>query len=1255
MEKEQAPPEHPRKVQPNRTSKLNQKPGLQSQKSKDSGDLSKDVKIQKGKTKEPPDLKNPSSDAKRVGARQLKEELTKASEAQVDNVEAQLSKSKKRRIRKKRLLESLGINVINPNNSSNTKKRKKKKKICAEKEDGSVVHETCRKSGISSDIISNCVTECWKDLKFDGLGQKGPAKKLESASHVSCCNKKVEVPKVKDVRAEVPKVKDTPKLKDIKPEVSKTQRVEPSKAKEKQPEVPKSKDTKSDVKRAKTELPRTKIGKTDAQRIQEASKKSASKLVELTEGNSCSKGCCEEVPIRNSDKEPSTAESKSSAETISRRKTKHKDEEPSGQVDLVNLLSHDNVEGLFRSALLNDVNLSSRCSEKEVKNFFNTYGTFSERGRTQFAAVEKLLNSSNNDTGVTSSHCLESSLDKEKSSSSICKSSDATTVDKVVTSTISGGLPILPKCDSVSTYIKKPDNPLGEPSEAKVPKGLCSGEAVLKGGFTRGPIYTSPNLENRVTNSVNSSQILTRTNRAFFADAYKLCKIDDQDITNSDQEKAKLKVLELSDWSSLTDTSNCPSLDCMQDSSVKNSANEKKIPLGQSYTTNTSLETNQSDDRVSTAAGPVVSETGSKDGNSVYTNGSNCDRRPEESKLSANVKEITKGSDCALTDSARESELRKGISDCVSKFREDSGKLGKTETSTSTDIVSNQSSKIEVPLKQEEISLEIETKIESRPISKDTAAKTSTDHHTTTNSNSVTSCESSTDISVPVLENNCTMKSSQVKKPEGANPPKTEKTREEIVAEREAKKAAKLAAKNKQKVVNAPAGSPKPQTASNKQSAGSVKEAEGPSDPVIAPTETTKAAKAVESVLPKEKVSEATKDNKQIPAGAGDVGKVEKAESAATAEKSKAELRAERRAKQEAQRAAKAVQQQIKTEQGKSAVQAKPSTPAKADVKEKLPKTDTEADVPKKPTKSIAHTIKSKAPEHKVIKDYETPPQKEFSRGLEAELQPSISFLDTCRPLSVSMTNALRFLKRQLTLLPNNVSDSEAKKKLLDIIDTYIREQIDMAAQAICIMVQKKIVKDDVILTYGCSSLVQRILVEAHANGKTKFKVVVVDGWPWREGREMLRRLVECGIDCSYVLVTKVLLGAHALLANGYVMSRAGSSQVALLARSYNVPVLVCCETHKFCERVQTDSFVYNELGNFTVYEGNPDDLIRSASALKETPVSNWKSIGSLTPLNLTYDVTPPDLVSAVVTELGILPCTSVPVVLRIKPSEIGS
>ena len=65
--------------------------------------------------------------------------------------------------------------------------------------------------------------------------------------------------------------------------------------------------------------------------------------------------------------------------------------------------------------------------------------------------------------------------------------------------------------------------------------------------------------------------------------------------------------------------------------------------------------------------------------------------------------------------------------------------------------------------------------------------------------------------------------------------------------------------------------------------------------------------------------------------------------------------------------------------------------------------------------------------------------------------------------------------------------------------------------------------------------------------------------------------------------MSKVLLGAHSLLANGYVMSRIGTATISLIAKSYNVPVLVCCETYKFSERVQADAFVSNELGRCTI------------------------------------------------------------------------
>ncbi|XP_029452215.1 translation initiation factor eIF-2B subunit delta isoform X2 [Rhinatrema bivittatum] len=287
-----------------------------------------------------------------------------------------------------------------------------------------------------------------------------------------------------------------------------------------------------------------------------------------------------------------------------------------------------------------------------------------------------------------------------------------------------------------------------------------------------------------------------------------------------------------------------------------------------------------------------------------------------------------------------------------------------------------------------------------------------------------------------------------------------------------------------------------------------------------------------------------------------------------------------------------------------------------------------------------------------VIQDYSTPLNEELSRDLVNKLDPYISFLNQCRLLSVSMGNAIKYLKKEISNTPSSMKEEEAKGALLDSIDKYIREKITLAAQAISKSAAEKISDNDVILVYGCSSLVNYTLCDAHANGR-KFRVIVADSQPRLEGRETLRRLVRKGIHCTYVMITaisyvlrevsKVFLGAHALLANGYVMSRVGTSQIALVAKAYNVPVLVCCETYKFCERVQTDSFVSNELDD-------PDDLIVTRKG--KAQLENWQQNSSLRLLNLVYDVTPPDLVDLVITDLGMIPCTSVPVVLRVKNVE---
>ena len=137
--------------------------------------------------------------------------------------------------------------------------------------------------------------------------------------------------------------------------------------------------------------------------------------------------------------------------------------------------------------------------------------------------------------------------------------------------------------------------------------------------------------------------------------------------------------------------------------------------------------------------------------------------------------------------------------------------------------------------------------------------------------------------------------------------------------------------------------------------------------------------------------------------------------------------------------------------------------------------------------------------------------------------------------------------------------------------------------------------------------------------------------------------------------VSKVLLGASAMLANGNVISRVGTSMVAVMARQYNVPVLVCCETYKFSEKVMLDSICSNELGD-------PDELVvdqRSLSELShrccpnDRSLADWRDTKDMKLLNLVYDLTPADLIVLVVTELGYLPPSSVPVVIREYRKEV--
>ncbi|KAH8765806.1 hypothetical protein BGZ57DRAFT_901180 [Hyaloscypha finlandica] len=288
----------------------------------------------------------------------------------------------------------------------------------------------------------------------------------------------------------------------------------------------------------------------------------------------------------------------------------------------------------------------------------------------------------------------------------------------------------------------------------------------------------------------------------------------------------------------------------------------------------------------------------------------------------------------------------------------------------------------------------------------------------------------------------------------------------------------------------------------------------------------------------------------------------------------------------------------------------------------------------------------------RVIESYTTPPQNSLSRHLTSHvLSPQIEYLSSCRPLSISMGNAIRWLKLEVSKVDVSVPDAEAKKGLCDAIDVFIRERVTFADQVIARSAADKIKNGDVIMTYAKSSIVQRALVTAHEEGK-KFRVIIVDSRPLHEGKHLAAALVKIGMDVKYCLinglnhniqdVTKVLLGAHAMMSNGRLFSRIGTALVAMEANEADKPVIVLCETIKFTERVALDSIVHNEIAP-------ADELV-----IPGGPLENWGDIKKLQLCNPMYDVTPADYIQMIVTESGNVPPTSVPVLHRLGNESQG-
>lgn len=550
-------------------------------------------------------------------------------------------------------------------------------------------------------------------------------------------------------------------------------------------------------------------------------------------------------------------------------------------------------------------------------------------------------------------------------------------------------------------------------------------------------------------------------------------------------------------------------------------------------------------------------------------------------------------------------------------------------------------------------------------------------------------------VSVPQQNQNTATKVSPVAKPASETSsskgkgteehPGAEKSREEIEMERKARKEAKKAGKKKGgDQSKAKEGGTDESTKENKKPPPqNQKEAKAQSKP------------AEEKAAPPQQCKQGQEPQQKegVEDGSG---------------KSKADLKRERREKQEAQRQAKALakaqqeaekqkksqpqSQKIIREEAKKAPQTKkfadgrrfrdkksvekdssrripllghltpytshpPSLPVNSDSIHPAIRTLGQKMKDRVVDGSTARVIATLAALKRFINDYRTPESCDLSRDLAEKIVPNVAHLHACRPLAIAMDNAVRFLKHKINSIEPNVPEAQAKDLLRTAIDEYVCDNINLASSTIATHGAQLLKDGDVVLTFGYSALVCD-MVEAARNGSScmNVSVVVADSPFPPTGSDMVKQLAAMGVPTYYRLitdvthimhkVTKVVVEAESVMMNGAVQGMCGTAGLALAAATHDTPFIVLCHTYKFSNNDLTDSLVVNELGD-------ANGIVNCPSREYCDLLTDWKDTENLNVVRLVYDVTPAALVTVLVTEQSVLPTSAVPVIIRRNYADI--
>ncbi|THG94430.1 hypothetical protein EW026_g7043 [Hermanssonia centrifuga] len=226
-----------------------------------------------------------------------------------------------------------------------------------------------------------------------------------------------------------------------------------------------------------------------------------------------------------------------------------------------------------------------------------------------------------------------------------------------------------------------------------------------------------------------------------------------------------------------------------------------------------------------------------------------------------------------------------------------------------------------------------------------------------------------------------------------------------------------------------------------------------------------------------------------------------------------------------------------------------------------------------------------------------------------------------------------------MTLKENDPDDPDSfarglKPVLMEAIQDVL-DELETVYDTVSKNAKDHIHSDEIILTIGYSKTVEAFLkAAAHSRNYT---VIVAETGPSYSGHEMARALSSAGISTFLVpdssiyaimsRVNKVILGAHAILANGGMFAITGSLLAATAARVHSTPVAVCAGQFKLTPLWN----LYHEFGAL--------DFADPSSVLG---FEEGNLVDKVDVMNPYYDYVGPELVDVFITNDGDHPPSSV-------------